>query len=368
MRIHHLRASNFYGGPERQLHLHARQVQGSDCSVSIASFTEYGQPPEFLTTIAADDIPTYLFHVKHAYDYRVIAAVRDHLVKHDVQILCTHEYRTHLIGWLATRGTATKWVAFSRGWTKENAKVRIYHACDKFILRFADHIVAVSEAQRQKLARLLISTNKITVVHNAIAPERFCGITPVNLHSRFGLASDSFIYVCAGRFSREKGQIYLVKAAAEAVRRNSQLRFVLFGEGPDLKRLRSAIAEMGLNNEILCPGFEENLIGCIKGANAVVNPSLSEGLPNVVLEAMALGVPVVATAVGGVPEIITHEKTGYLVPPKKVAALTEALLYVSTHPVQAGQFAQTALQLVNDRFTFARQNELLTAVYHKVLS
>lgn len=368
MKILHLRASNFYGGPERQLHFHARQARGSEFTIIIGSFTEYAQTPQFLKVIAEDNIETHLFQVKNAYDPKAVAAVRGYLVSNDIRILCTHDYRTHLIGWLATARTDIRWVTFSRGWTRENPKVRLYHTIDKVILRFADHIVAVSESQKRKLTRLFIPKKKISVVHNATAPEQLDGVERVDLRSRFGFPSDTLLHMSAGRFSREKGQVYLVKAAVAALERNHLLRFVLFGDGPDLRKVRKLVAAFGCEDKILCPGFEKNVVGNLKGADVFVNPSLSEGLPSVVLEAMALGVPVVATAVGGVPEIITHRQTGYIVAAKDPKALAEGMLFMNRHRDQARKFAESALQFVTDNFTFDKQNRKLTAVYRKVLS
>jgi len=368
MNILHLRASNFYGGPERQLHFHARHARGSDFSITIGSFTEKGRPPEFLDVIAKDDIDTTLFRVKNAYDPKAISAVRNYLKNNNTCILCTHDYRSHLIGWLACRHISTRCIAFSRGWTQENIKVRLYHAVDRVILRFADHIIAVSAAQKRQLVRLFIAGEKISVVHNAIEPQYLNSIEKVDLRSKYGFTSNTMVYIAAGRFSREKGQIYLVKAAAVAIKQNPQLRFVLLGDGPDLSKVRNIVANLGCEGKILCPGFEKNLIGCIKGADVLVNPSLSEGLPNVVLEAMALGIPVVATAVGGVPEIITDQQTGRLVPPKDTEALTEGLLFMARHTELAWKFTINALKFVRDDLTFDKQNRRLTEVFQKVLS
>ncbi len=127
--------------------------------------------------------------------------------------------------------------------------------------------------------------------------------------------------ISGGRFSEEKGQVYLVRAAFQALDDQPQLRFVLFGDGPDLEKLRQLITEHRAEDRIVCPGFENNLAAHLKGADLLVNPSLSEGLPNIVLGAMAVGVPVVATDVGGLPEIIESKVNGFLVPAKDVNSL-----------------------------------------------
>ena len=237
MNVLHLRASNFYGGPERQLHFHARLARNTHYNVTIGSFAENGSSPEFLDVVAEDGIATHTFPVESAYDRSAISLLRSYLADHKIQVLCTHEYRTHVIGMLAARGTSTGWVAFSRGWTMDNLKVRLFHVLDKSIIRFADHIVAVSRAQKEKLVKLLIPAGKISVAHNSIMPEAFDRVSPVNLHERYGFPAESIICVSGGRFSREKGQRILVQAALEALRKTPSLRFVLFGDGPDFAKI-----------------------------------------------------------------------------------------------------------------------------------
>ena len=123
MKILHLRASNFYGGPERQLHLHAREALGTDCELVIASFNEFGEPPKFLETIAADGIATHSFDVQSAYDPRCVSSVRRYLREHSIDLLCTHEYRSATVGWMAALGTHVRWIAFSRGFTDRKSVV-----------------------------------------------------------------------------------------------------------------------------------------------------------------------------------------------------------------------------------------------------
>lgn len=366
MNIFHLRASNFYGGPERQLHLHALRARKSEFNVVVGSFTESGKRPEFLEVIGDDDIATYAFQVRNPYDLKAVGLLREYLIRNKIRILCTHDYRTHLIGFLASIGRDTKWIAFSRGWTAESLKVKIYHLLDKIIVRFGDHVIAVSGSQKNKLLRLLVPAGRISVVHNAIEPGDFAAIPEIDLRARFGFPGDSIVCICGGRFSREKGHIYLIKAAALALEKNSSLRFVLFGDGPDLERVKKAIARRGLESHILCPGFERDLISCLKGADVLINPSLSEGLPNIVLEAMALRLPVIATTVGGVPELITDGESGYLVPPADEAALARVILRFFGEIENKDKIVNSAYKILVHRFSFEMQMDKLADIYNLV--
>lgn len=367
MKILHIRSSNFYGGPERQLHFHCRFATGSDADITVGSFSENRKVPEFLDVIAKDNLKTHTFVVKSAYDLNAIELVRKYLLANQVDIVCTHDYRSHVIGWRASRNAKAKWIAFSRGWTKDNMKVRLYHGLDKIIIRFADHIVAVSYSQKKKLEALFIASKKITVVHNAIEPKAFDGIPAVNLKERFGLDEDSFIAVAGGRFSSEKGQIDLIRAAKIALSQNDKLIFILFGDGPDLHLIKKQINKEHLSDMIICPGFERNLIGCLKGADLLINPSHSEGLPNIVLEAMAMKIPCVATDVGGVGEIIDSNISGLLVPPKSPEKLAEATISIADITYSTTDLVDNAYQTIINRFSFGSQFEKLRILYTNLM-
>lgn len=366
MNILHLRASNFYGGAERQIHLHALQAQGPEFKVAIASFSENAKEPDFLGTTRNDGIKTHLFNVRNAYDPSAILTLRRYLRENDIRILCTHDYRSNLISYLATRRTKCRWIAFSRGYTRDSLRVRIYGLMDRVYIRFADHIVTVSHAQKRKLSRLLIPGRKISAIHDAVDVDRLCRANKADLRSKFDFPPEAIICISGGRFSREKGQIYLVRATAKAIQRNNLLRFVLFGDGPDLENTRSAVVRFGLESRVLCPGFEKNLFSYLKSADILINPSLSEGLPNIVLEAMALGIPVLATAVGGVPEIISHAQNGYLVPPKSPRALSDGILFMASNKDKVSEFARAAREMVETQFTFENQNRKLTELYRNL--
>lgn len=367
MKILHIRSSNFYGGPERQLHFHCRLAAGSDFDITIGSFSEHDKRPEFLDVIAKDNLAIHTFPVKSAYDLKAVELVGTYLRANQVDIICTHDYRSHFYGSLARKNTTVRWVAFSRGWTKDNIKIRFYCWFDKFIIRFADHIVAVSRSQKKKLEALFIASKNITVIHNAIEPEAFDNVPPVDLRARFGLDKDALVAIAGGRFSAEKGQTDLVRAAAIARSKNAKLVFILFGDGPDLELIKKQIDHQRLSKIIICPGFEKNFIGCLKGADLLINPSLSEGLPNIVLEAMAMKIPCVATDVGGVGEIIENNINGLLVPPGSPKTLAEAIIKMADRTFSTTDMSDSAYQTIVGRFSFSSQFEKLTTLYRTLV-
>jgi glycosyltransferase involved in cell wall biosynthesis len=342
-------------------------MKDSAFDLTVAGFSDTGHMPEFLEVMAADGVRTEFIATRSGYDRAAIGKLRTLIRERRIDILCTHEYRSHLIGMIARRGTTARWVALSRGWTKENLKIRAYHTLDRLVIRFADRIVAVSRSQAERLRNLCIPASRIVVVANAIDAAAFESIPAVNLHAKFGLETEAVVAVAAGRFSTEKGQRFLLKASAQAFQRCPRLAVVMFGDGPDRARLIREIASMDLDSRILCPGFEKNLIGCLKGAGLLVNPSQSEGLPNIVMEAMAVSTPVVATAVGGVPELIEDGVSGLLLKYGDVGNMALAMQRMATDPDLRSRLAAAAHDVLDTQYSFDHQAEQLTALYREVL-
>ena len=367
IRILHLRSSNFYGGPERQIHFHARLANQSGVELTVSSFSENNEMPDFLKKISDDNIPVHLFNVESAYDRSSIGMIRKFLEEHSIDILCTHEYRSHFYGYLACKGVSTKWIAFSRGMTTENLKVKLFTYLERFVLKKASHIVAVSESQKQKLIKQSVRPDSISTIHNAIDLPFIGSIPSVSLRERFQFAQDDFVCISAGRFSTEKGQFYLVKAAETAIQENAKLRFVLFGDGPDLPEIKAYIRSRNLDKYIMCPGFDSNILGLIKSADLLINPSLSEGLPNIVLEALASDTPVLVTNVGGHPEIVVNGSNGYLVEPKNIKQLSEKILNMADNRDSLPNFSVVSRKILNDKFSFESQNDKLLKLYSMTL-
>jgi glycosyltransferase involved in cell wall biosynthesis len=165
----------------------------------------------------------------------------------------------------------------------------------------------------------------------------------------------SHVVVAAGRLSPEKGFGVLVESAAEICRDNPGAGVVIFGEGTLRAELEARIAELGLSGRVVLPGFRTDLDSLIGAADVVVLPSFTEGLPNVALEASAAGVPVVATAVGGTPEVIRDNETGFLVPPGQPQAIAAKVGELLREQLLRAQFGAAAKEYMQSTFTFEAQ-------------
>ena len=373
MKIVHLTASRFFGGPERQM-LELAKSLPSETHSTFVSLAETGLCRAFL-----DEVRSACFEgVTLRRDTPHLLAALNELIavlrRLGADVLCCHGYKANLLGLLAARRLGISVISISRGWTAECRSVRLYEALDRRVLRWMDKVVCVSEGQAQKVRRAGVRDDNISVIHNAIRPERFANPDPAyreQLRRMFPCsesAGPDLIVGAAGRLSPEKGFDVLIDAAAEVLKSplsrfgrgagnegDPSVGFVLFGDGPLRDSLAQQIAALGLEGRFILAGFRSDLDQLLPHFDLMVLPSFSEGLPNVALEALAAGVPVMATAVGGTPEVIEDGRTGYLVPPGDAAVLAARIIDVLSDDSRRHAMSLRGRQQVNERFSFSFQ-------------
>jgi len=262
-------------------------------------------------------------------------------------------------------------LAFSRGYTTENFKVASYERLDRFALRFVSGVVCVSEGQRRKLESLGVRAKQVWVVHNAVStPDPIPDFRTARerVLSRFELPVDSLLCVSAGRLSPEKGHEDLLRAIAAMGERASGCSFLFCGDGPCRQGLEQRARALGIWGRVRFAGFVKDIQNIFQAMDLLVLPSHTEGLPNVVLEAFAFGKPVIATSVGGVPEIVENGQNGVLVPPSEPGVLAEAIVRCIMEPPLRETYGRAAQSTVRSRFTFEQQSRGLESVYAQILN
>lgn len=358
MHVVHLTASTHFGGPQRQMLGLATHLPPG-YRTTFASFREGGRCADFLAEVRAADFPAV--ELRHDTPH-VRAAVRELTVLlRDIgaDVLLTHSYKPNLLGRIAARRAGVPVVAVARGWTAENLKVRLYEAADRLNLRFVDHVVAVSDGQAAKVRRSGVPSDRVVVIRNAARLAAFAEPDPAFRGRLRGLfPSDtqvSHVVLAAGRLSPEKGFAVLAQAAADVLKRHPSAGFVLFGDGAEREKIEARVRELGIGPRFVMPGFTDQLDKLLPWADVVVLPSFTEGLPNVALEASAAGVPVVATAVGGTPEVVADGETGRLVPAGDVPALTGAIAGLLDAAATRQRLGAAGRRRMRERFTFEGQ-------------
>jgi glycosyltransferase involved in cell wall biosynthesis len=370
MRILHFIATNFVGGPERQILNHVRRLLDGGHAVLVASFDEPGGL-ELHAEAAKLGVECCLLPAGKWRVCDVIRELRRRVETWQPHVVCVHGYKAGFYGLILKITLGTRIVAFSRGWTSENLKVLLYGTLDRIIIRFADIVVAVSRSQAMRLRNSWVPQRKIRVVENAVTIRRRNDVdreTIIDVRQELELPRNTRILLAAGRLSPEKGFEDLLEAVDHVVSQVPETHLLLAGSGPMDAELRKSAANRPCAANIHFLGFRKDMRNLFCQADVFVLSSLSEGLPNVVLEAMALGVPVAATRVGGLPEIIEDGVTGLLVPPRNGKSLAQAILRYLLDPRTAREIASRGCDSVFDRFSAERQTEKLLETYEQVIA
>jgi glycosyltransferase involved in cell wall biosynthesis len=327
MVVLHLTTSPLFGGPERQL-LGFALAMPSDCRMLFLLFRDRGKSQAFRSKLEENGLETHLLKSHTPHLPAMVSEIAHHLRVHHVDLLCCHGYKADVVGLLAARRVGISVISVSRGWTGSTWKVRRYEQIDRACLRRMDRVICVSDGQAVKVRKAGVSPDRVVVIRNAIQPERFASPDPSARGELLGLFRDppQRIVGAAGRLSPEKGFDVLVDAAAIAARTDPRIGFIQFGDGHLRDSLAKRVHKLGIGGRFIWAGFREDLDRLITAWDLAVLPSYSEGLPNIALEAFCAGVPVVGTAVGGIPEVVEDGVSGYLVPPGDPQALARGIL------------------------------------------
>ena len=356
LHVGQLTASPFYGGPERQM-LGLAHAIPAHLTTTFLCLMERGNAEPFVQQVENRGLPA----VRLAHNYpnlpRVISEVAGAIRSLGCDVLLTHGYKADIIGLAASRLARVPVIMVSRGWTGTTRKVRLYEQVDRMVLRCADRVVCVSEGQAHKVRNAGVVEDRIAVICNAVDTSRFAKADPaarVFLRSLFHRRMRRIV-VAVGRLSPEKGFDQLVQAADIVCHQRDDVGFVLIGDGPLSEVLRAQIDAMGLKDRFVLAGFRGDVDQLLPHAACLVQSSHTEGMPNVVLEAMAAAIPVVATAVGGTPELVVDGKTGWLVPPANPEAIANRVLRILAGSTLIAPMGIAARRRVEEHFSFAAQ-------------
>jgi len=365
--VMHLRASNFVGGPERQIIEHVRRAENERFHLSLCCFMENNLPTELETSARSLGLDCCSIATSSPFDPRAISRLLGIIRNKNVRILVTHGYKPNIVGRIASWFARIPVIAVSRGWTYESPRVRFYETLDRFFLRMSDCVVAVSGVHRDKIVQNRIRPDKMQVIHNAIDLREYPGPDREKVRAELGVPGNAVFVVTAGRLSPEKNHLGLVKAAKLVCAQRNDVYFAIFGEGVLRGQLEQAVAVDRLRDRFFLPGFRDNIRSLLHEADIFALPSHTEGLPNVILEAFACKKPVVATAVGGTPEVVRHRENGFLVDAGDMQGLAKAILKLAATPDLRYQMGASGYEHVQAKFGFASQTDSYKALYECLL-
>ena len=324
---------------------------------TILCFRDNGSSAPFVQRLGEANIDARMLTHANPHFVAMVADVVRELKAKRAHVLISHGYKADILGLAAARIARVPILAVSRGWTGHTRKVRLNEALDRLVLRRVDGVVCVSDGQATRVRRAGVPADRVHVIRNAIDTTRFAVADPAArsiLQAMFPAPRD-IIVAGIGRLSPEKGFDLLIEAARITIARVPGAGFVLLGDGPERHALEERVRAAGLEGRVAFAGFRSDVDRLLPGADILAQSSHTEGLPNVVLEACAAGIPVVATAVGGTGEVIRDGVNGFLVAPGNAVALADRLLELMVSADLRQSMGESGRGVVRRDFSFADQ-------------
>lgn len=303
-------------------------------------------------------------------DVRAARRLRDYVAGHDISLVHAHGYKANAYALLASRGLPVARVATVHPWTETsyNWRARLYTALDQRWLKRFHRIVAVSETVRDQVLGLGLPASGVLFIDNGIDVGRFNGDQDrLNVRRRLGLPVNNLIVGSIGRLVPEKGYERLLRAAKTVVQHRPDVRFVIVGEGQERPTLEALREQLGLQDHVCLLGQRNDVPELLKAFDLFVMSSVSEGLPMVILEAMAAGKAVVSTGVGAIPEVLEHGRCGLLSDPDGTD-LAAKILELMGNEKKARSLAQAAQQRILRDYSCEAMAKKYAMVYEEALS
>lgn len=365
-----LRDSPWVDGPGRTILDTATMIEARRYRIAIGALVA-GDPVKhrYLQEALRRGLTTCPIVERRSLDVDVLRQIERWCRRHSVGIIHTHDFRSDLYGLIAARRLGIRAVATCHGWIANDLKGRAYTRIDKQLLRRFDRVIVVSERMRSQLDAAGVEKAKINVVPNALIIEHYQprrGDTRVR--SEWGVPVQAKLVANIGRLSPEKGQALFLRAAAALLREQGDAYFALVGIGPDEPSLRRLAGELGIAKHVVFAGYRSDMHAVYDSLDLVVQSSSTEGMPNVILEALLMRVPVVATDVGGTAEIVEDGRSGRLVRSGDLAGLVRAMRETLADPARAASWAENGEQHVRHEFDHAERLRQITRVYDEVAS
>lgn len=282
-----------------------------------------------------------------------------------IDLLHTSEFRSSLIAQIVKRRRPKlRMVATAHGWIANTFRRRVVRLLDKMMFRRFDHVIIVSDATRSLVPRWWLPDSQATVLRNALVLKSYG--REILDKPRRPIDPDNVTLVNVGRLSPEKGQEMLLNAMHALTPRWPKLRLKFAGIGPLEEQLRVVARNLGLEERVEFVGYVNDMPRLYADIDLVVQSSFTEGLPNVILEAAYLRVPIVATAVGGTAEVISHKESGWLIQPT-LEQLTDGIAQFLERPQDFVRMAEQAHQGILRNYSFDVRTEKLTRIYEKLV-
>ncbi len=345
------------GGAEKQIYELSKRINPKLFRVTVISLDPQGVIPQHLFNAVGCQIKN--FPVKKMYGLSgILQGIHfiKFLKKEKVDIVLTYHFCSDIWGCIFAHLAGVKLVVSNRrdmGFWRKSWHTLAY----RMIQHWINKIIVVSHSVKEIVKKTEnVPDDKIQVIYNGIdLSENGPPSTPVvSLKKQLGINMDEPVVMHVANFKTVKGHDYLLEAMVSVVKSVPKVKLVLIGEDEMNGRLQNLAVQLGIDKNLLFLGKRDDVQNLLPMADICVLPSLSEGMSNAILEYMKWGKPVIATQVGGNPELIEEGRSGLLVPPRNSQSLGMAMIHLLRDPFLCRQMGKNARKRVEEIFTIEK--------------
>ena len=358
------------GGPDKTILNSPRFLAEDGYRMICAYMHPPGDPGFEVLRERADSLRAPLCSIpdRGPLDWRVVGGMLDLCRREDVEIWHGHDYKSNIIGLLLRPFHPMRLVTTVHGWVRNTRRTPLYYGLDRICLPSYERVICVSEDLRESCLAAGVPAGRCVLIENGVDTEDFSRAMGIDeAKQRLGIGPGRPVVGAVGRLSAEKGFDLLIRAADRLLADGQDLELLIAGEGDEAGNLRELISSLGRGDRIRLVGYSRDTRVIYQAMDVFALSSLREGLPNVLLEAMAMEVPVVATRIAGIPRLIQDGRNGLLVEPGSAEALAEALAIALGDPALRSTLGHEGRRSVEASYSFRARMGKVRGIYDEIL-
>ena len=355
------------GGAERIVEQLASGLARDRCNVQVACLYD---PRAIGADIQAAGIPVIDLDMRNKVDLRAPYRLFRLLQEGNIQVLHAHLFHANFLAATVGRLARVPVIIATRHSVEIGGRYREW--VNRLVRPLCDAVVAVSrQVYEAEAHRSGVNSDKLVMIPSGVREQILDDVDQASmerLRSMWKIQPESRLIGTVGRFVEPKGYTYLLDALAKIRTQISDTKALLVGDGALRRSMEEKARELGLSDTVVFTGTRRDVPGILALLDVFVLPSLWEGLPIALLEAMAAGLPIVATAVGGTPEVVVDGVTGLLVPPRNPDALAKAVLTLLHDPGLRQKMGQAGKERVREHFSVEKMVKETEGLYQRLLA
>ncbi len=359
------------GGPDKTILLSAEKHDKEKVKTVVAYLRDIGDNDFQIGRMAEGRGFTYIEVLDRGkVDIKCIMELNSLVKKYNVDIVHGHDYKTDILAYiLGLFNPKVHIVSTSHGWITNTLKGSLYKWIHLKALRRFNNLITVSEATKSLMVESGISDDKIKVIYNGIDDKTWKDTDQHrSLRDEWVIPDNAFVVGTVGRIGDEKDYTTLLNVARAVMDKYSDVYFVVVGEGKEdeKERLIAYAENLQISDKVLFPGFRSDLHRVYKSFDIFLMTSVTEGLPNTMLEAMSMGLPVVTTNVGGIPELLEDGKSGYQYEVGDVDGLSGKIMELISNSALREQLSAAGRNRIETKFSFDKRLQIIEEYYQHI--